>query len=263
MLFSIDLDGTLLRSDYSISEYTQNVIRDAMAKGHRILLSSGRPPRAMLPYYSLLGLSGPMACYNGALVYDPKDGSFPIKEARFSKDWLIALENRTADKLECLMCESKGKIYANKYDEVLDHFFPYKGMEAVYGPLSETLKEDCYTALFRLKKDEDQAFLKAEVEKDGNMLYRSWRNSPYAEAYIQGIDKGSALTYIQRLYGITQEETIAIGDSSNDIPMFRQAGKGYLVKNGTVGRTPEEGHYEKASFANDEDAVGRIISSLI
>ena len=38
-----------------------------------------------------------------------------------------------------------------------------------------------------------------------------------------GIDKGKALAEINRLYGVRKENVVVVGNSSNDIPMFREA----------------------------------------
>ncbi|MBR3266554.1 MAG: HAD-IIB family hydrolase, partial [Bacilli bacterium] len=58
-LIFIDLDGTLLNDSFELSPYTVKVLKEVSKKGHKVILASGRPPRAMLPYYKQLGLDTP------------------------------------------------------------------------------------------------------------------------------------------------------------------------------------------------------------
>ena len=41
-LIALDLDGTLLRPDGTISEFTQKTIKDVQNKGHQVVISKGR-----------------------------------------------------------------------------------------------------------------------------------------------------------------------------------------------------------------------------
>jgi hypothetical protein len=69
-LVATDLDGTLLRSDGSISERTQRAVTALRAAGLTHVLASGRPPRSLRLVAERLGASGLAICCNGAIVYD-------------------------------------------------------------------------------------------------------------------------------------------------------------------------------------------------
>jgi hydroxymethylpyrimidine pyrophosphatase-like HAD family hydrolase len=69
-LIFIDLDGTLLNDSFELTPCTQNVLKRISEKGHKVVLASGRPPRAILPYYEELGLKTPFIAYNGTYVID-------------------------------------------------------------------------------------------------------------------------------------------------------------------------------------------------
>ena len=84
-LIFIDLDGTLLNDSFELTPYTKDVLKRISEKGHLVVLASGRPPRAILPYYEELGLKTPFIAYNGTYVIDPNDKSFPsLKVERFA-----------------------------------------------------------------------------------------------------------------------------------------------------------------------------------
>jgi HAD superfamily hydrolase (TIGR01484 family) len=74
LLVAIDLDGTLLRSDGTLSARTVRALRDAQENGASIVLASGRHPESVEKLRAALGLTGALIAYNGALCYQPEDG---------------------------------------------------------------------------------------------------------------------------------------------------------------------------------------------
>ena len=46
----------------------------------------------------------------------------------------------------------------------------------------------------------------------------------YADCVIKGCDKAKGIEHVLEITGIKKENTIAIGDSSNDLEMFEYAG---------------------------------------
>lgn len=72
---AIDLDGTLLRDDMSISDYSKDIIRKAERRGIRIVLATGRMFDAARPKAEELGLSDtPLICYTGAWIMMSRSG---------------------------------------------------------------------------------------------------------------------------------------------------------------------------------------------
>lgn len=61
-LVALDLDGTLLRSDGSVSERT----RRALTRFAHVVLVSARPPHSVAEVAADLGLTGHAICLNGA-----------------------------------------------------------------------------------------------------------------------------------------------------------------------------------------------------
>ena len=68
-LIALDMDDTLLRPDLTISPACYSLLREAMARGIKVILASGRMYQSVQLYAEQLGLSGmPLITYNGALV---------------------------------------------------------------------------------------------------------------------------------------------------------------------------------------------------
>ena len=53
----------------------------------------------------------------------------------------------------------------------------------------------------------------------------------YLEICPKDTDKGSAVAYISQFLGVLPENTVAVGDERNDIPMIQAAHTGVAVKN--------------------------------
>ena len=68
-----DLDGTLLRSDGTVSTRTRAAVMAAEDSGLRFVIATGRPPRWIAPIVEQLGDRGLVICANGAAVYDPAE----------------------------------------------------------------------------------------------------------------------------------------------------------------------------------------------
>src|SRR5690625_3980082 len=72
-LICLDLDGTLLTDEKTISPYTKQVLNELKNQGHEIMISTGRPYRASEPYYRELAMSTPVVNFNGPFVHHPQD----------------------------------------------------------------------------------------------------------------------------------------------------------------------------------------------
>jgi seryl-tRNA synthetase len=69
-LVASDLDGTLVRTDQSVSDRTRAVLARVEDAGALFVMVTGRPPRWMAPVAEQTGHRGLAVCANGAIVYD-------------------------------------------------------------------------------------------------------------------------------------------------------------------------------------------------
>lgn len=67
-LLATDLDGTLLRHDFTVSQRTRQALQDAVQAGVAVVYATGRPPRWLPEVYEVTGLSPITVCANGALT---------------------------------------------------------------------------------------------------------------------------------------------------------------------------------------------------
>lgn len=81
-IFVTDLDGTLLRSDQTLSTFTINVLNEAIRKGYVISYATARGLLSAKAVVAAIEWSYPVVLYNGALLYDMK------REAVIDGYWL-------------------------------------------------------------------------------------------------------------------------------------------------------------------------------
>lgn len=104
-----DLDGTLLKDDKTISDYSLNIIDEFRKKGNIFVIATARPVRAAKKYMSR-GRFDAGIYHNGAIVYDKniKIGGYEIENPYIiSRNILDKFPNT------CLAIETEDVLYAN------------------------------------------------------------------------------------------------------------------------------------------------------
>ena len=259
-LIFIDLDGTLLNDSFELSPYTKDVLLKVSAKGHKVILASGRPPRAILPYYEELGLKTPFIAYNGTYVVNPNDTSFPPLKKSFPLEDVKGILSKIDFPLLNLAFEDDEKAYARIIDPFLLGYFPKVGEKIMTGKAEEYLTKDVFALIFEAEKEYDEK-IKQIVESYPPMGCRHWGTSKHCEAYYSHYDKGNAAEYIAKYYGIEPKDIIAFGDSDSDYKMLTFAKERYCVfpckSRLLLEKVP---HLEKG---NNDDAVAHKLEELL
>lgn len=258
-LIAIDLDGTLLTSDYKLTDYSIHVLNILKEHGHEIVLASGRPPRNILPYYKALSLNSPIIAYNGLLSMNPKDPTFPQFEYRIDKNLIKKILSEYEPSLKNYLIESDDRSLFLKRDERrLDPYFPY-GAFNKKERLEEVLEKDPFIAVFEAPKDIEEKISNL-TKSFPPYAYRHWSNMPYSELYIEGKDKGNALKEIAKSLQIPRENILAFGDGNNDESMISFAKNGFAIANSKSSLLLSK--YPKTIGGNDEDGVAKTLAKF-
>ena len=225
----VDMDGTLLYSGNKIGPLNKDVLRRLSKEGHMVVLASGRPWRSMKPFYEMLGCNGPVICYNGALVFDPKNKEFPAISRLFSHEMLHDIATKGKGFITSFMAEDLEDIYVSRIDNHLKKYFWYDEMNVHVGDMSKIIEKDTYTALFRTSHAHDDELARLANSYEGVTL-RHWTHSFYSELAFDDCDKGTGLAHIKSYLSFSKEDIIAFGDADNDYSMLLQAGKAFAMR---------------------------------
>ena len=263
-LLATDLDGTLLRSDRTISPRTAQAMEDARLSGVEVVWATARARHSVHELAQSCGFRGKAICANGAVVLDLADGT-PVITATTT----IAMASAAAamDRVRTLM---PGVVFAN--------IGPTRFVaEPAYAALCEFADHHRHPhemALSELLPDIDEPMVKIVArhpEVPSAELYRAavaagvdgveltHSGAPYVEMAASGVSKASALAELCAVDGISTEEVAVAGDAINDVPMLMWAGTALCPSNALPEVLALADHVLPS---NDEDGVASYLEGL-
>lgn len=258
-LIATDLDGTLLRSDRSISPRTADVLSRMSAEGRQVVLATGRPIRWLREVYDQLHEPVPAICANGAVVYDP------VADEVLRADPLAP--DRLAQVIRRLRAEVPGVSFAV---EVVDgremrHETGYpvhlqdEGVQPVDAP-EDLLSAPAVKLLARADGQDPETFVKLVTGALQGMAEATCSSySGVVEISATGVTKAAGLAWLCDRRGVSPDEVVAFGDMPNDVPMLTWAGHSVAVANADPA-VREIAH--EVAPSNDEDGVAVYLERL-
>lgn len=254
-LIALDLDGTLLKDDKTISARTKQTIELAKAEGHIVCISTGRPYRASVQYYNELALTTPIVNFNGAFVHHPLDHSFGYFHTPLDvKTAKTIIETCEAFRVNNIMVEVIDDYYLRYYDEVFIENFTLGQNPVDYGNLLKILQDDPTSVLVHPKDEHVNDLRNLLDEAHAEVVdQRSW-GAPWniIEIIRAGMNKAIGLKRIADYYHIPKERIIAFGDEDNDLEMIEFAGTGVAMKNGI---SQLKSIANDITLSNEEDGI--------
>lgn len=235
-LLALDLDGTLIGDTLRVSPRVRRALRQAIDAGVHVTLATGRSFRQTRHYAQQLGIATPLICYQGALVQDPASEAVlfccavPVPLAREFVD--LARAQRWS-----LGVVTDAGLHTERVTEGVRFF-------AEYGPIAEPVIE--VPSLDAVLSDEPIKLIVVTAEEragavsdllaahfDGRLrIVRSF--TCFVEGTNLAASKGQALAFLAQRLGVTQVETMAIGDHDNDADMVAWAGWGVAMGNASA-----------------------------
>lgn len=241
-LYVTDLDGTLLRSDTSLSDYTVNTINRLTASGVMFTYATARSFSSASPLVKRLDLSCPAVTFNGVFVIDPRNGERLIKNVYSEKSALVAADffigenipplvysfidgEERISYLESRLENIKGYIEARRGDKRLR---PVNNFKSLF---------DGDVFYFTLINPGDVKALD-EVFTSENGFARNIQKDTYDdylwyEIYNSTASKANAVLQVKELVGA--DKLVCFGDNLNDISMIKEADTGAAVSNACDG----------------------------
>ena len=224
-LFVTDLDGTLLPSGKEVSEVNLRAVREASARGVVVTIATGRMYRAALPIAKSLGVDVPIITYNGALIKSVQGKVFYTNF--LPPEHILAVLD---------FCRGRGwhvQLYSDDalyYAEENSHSRFYESAQQIRGTAVgwDGLRQrtSMVTKLLIVSDSQEETDARIRVlrpEFEGRVVVM--RSHPlYTEIINPGVSKASGLQRLAHALGIDIADTMAIGDSDNDLPMLKAAG---------------------------------------
>ncbi|MCU1355570.1 MAG: HAD-superfamily hydrolase, subfamily [Acidimicrobiales bacterium] len=258
-----DLDGTLLRTDKSVSDRTRAAIHAAEDAGILVVIATGRPPRWIPPVIDELGERGLVVCANGATVYDPARHEL-VSRIELDPDVARGLvDDLEAALPDALLGVEQGfefavdEAIATREVELLDS---WKIAGIRIGPIRSFLDQPVTKLILRLREaPEGTAARVQEIVGDRALVTHS-TSEAFLELSHPSVHKASAVERLLAESGIAPADVVAFGDMPNDLELIRWAGHGVAVGNA---HPVLKDAADEVTASNDEDGVAIVVERLL
>jgi Cof subfamily protein (haloacid dehalogenase superfamily) len=268
-LLASDLDGTLLRSDNTVSQATRDALAAAEEAGLIVVFVTGRPPRWLHEVAEATGHRGVAVSANGALTYDLHTETI-LAEHPLPPGVLAEVTNVLRAKIpQVRFALEYGLDFA--YEPEYRHDWQISPQTDQAGRRLPTPTAEDLTRLLDkpavkllakghgMPPDEFMDLVEALVGHQVTVTRSG--HSPLVEISATGITKAFGLAALADTHGIDRQQVAAVGDMPNDVPMLEWAGRSYAVANAHPTALAAAGTV--LAETNDEDAVAKLIRTLL
>ena len=242
-LLAVDIDGTLLNHEFTVSPQDAAAMRQAHTMGVEIVVATGRRHQFALHVVEQLGVDLCMISSNGAVTRSLAGERF--HRNLMPKEVCLAL-CRVMDEFRGHLVvtfdkEAKGALVLEHLDEIGTSIRRWleKNLEYIdfIAPIENALTEDPIQAMFcgtLARMQQVQHTLSASGLQDRVTVLRTEypeRDLSMVDILNYGCTKGQALERWATHRGIPREQIMAIGDNYNDIAMLEYAGVPVIMGN--------------------------------
>jgi Cof subfamily protein (haloacid dehalogenase superfamily) len=263
-LIAIDLDETLLRSDKSVCPKGAAAIREAIGKGIHVVLASSRQFASMQQISAEIGMQNQaMICADGALIMSHAESEI-WQSLTISREIALSIAQfADANNWELTVVAGEKTYYQQREGQSLGYLKDYRYI--VESNL--TMMQEAEPMRILVYEDAPISGMTTFLEAQGYLsrltvqyYYRPDDTIRSMGIFPQDANKGKALSHVCERLGIPLEETLAIGDGSNDIPMFEVAGKCVVMGNA---RDAVKQYADFVCASHDEGGVAEAIEKYV
>jgi Cof subfamily protein (haloacid dehalogenase superfamily) len=232
-LIALDLDGTLVGPDLTIRPRVRDAIAQARERGVAITIVTGRMLAAARPFAHQLGIDGALVCYQGAAIFNVTTGQV-VQMTPVRQDVTREVLAWAAERGIHAQCYLDDKLYLQSINEFSKRYTDLARVEPHLVPSLSEMFHDRPTIKIVLVDNPapSEQHLAALTSLLGDRAYLTRSNVDFVEVLDPRVNKGAALAFVADGYGATLEETLAVGDAWNDLPLLEAAGIGVAMGSG-------------------------------
>ena len=261
-IIALDIDGTLTDDRKNISNLTLEALIEAEKKGIRLVLASARPASGLFSIRDQLKMEqfgGILMSYNGGRITDCAGNTFYEISMGLTMTRRIL---RFLEELPVTVIVDDGKMFyvTDKNGYKVEYECRNNQMQCTeVGNLADWLTFSPIKILLAvdpMKIYEVQEQIRNFLPEDLTVVRTA---AFYLEIFPRRINKGQGLCDICRILKIDVRNSIAFGDSENDIPMLKAAGIGIAMKNAEMDVKKAS---DMSTLSNNEDGIPYALRAL-
>jgi len=259
-LVATDLDGTLLRSDGTVSARTREALAAATAAGAAHIVVTGRAVPWTRHVLDDLGYDGLAVCGQGAQVYHAGEHRLLTSVTLDRQIAGLAIAKIEAETGPLLLAASRDGLDG---DVLVGPGYRYEEGPLPYVPI--TSAEDLWSAplnkvYIQHPSLSDDALARVAHEAAGGLVGITMAGEGIVEILPLGLSKATGLSLAARRLGVKAADTIAFGDMPNDIAMFAWASYGVAMANA---HAELKAVADEVTSSNDTDGIAVVLDRLL
>nr|WP_046494080.1 HAD family hydrolase [Streptomyces odonnellii] len=259
-LVATDLDGTLLREDFTVSGRTREALAAITAAGAAHIIVTGRGVPWTQHILDDLGYEGLAVCGQGAQVYHAGERRLLTSVTLDRQLARLAIAKTEAETGPLALAASRdgldGAVVIGPGYQVLDGELPALFVD----DLAELWAEPLNKVYIQHPELDDDALARAARATVGGLVDVVMAGAGVVEILPLGLNKATGLSLAARRLGVTAADTIAFGDMPNDIPMFAWARHGVAMANA---HEELKAVADEITASNEDDGIAVVLEKLL
>jgi Cof subfamily protein (haloacid dehalogenase superfamily) len=260
-LVALDLDGTLIGEDLVLRPRVRSAVAAAQAQGVAVTIVTGRMFAAARPFARELAVSGPIVCYQGAAIFDVSSGAV-LRQTTVKPDIAREALQWAHDHGVHAQCYADDRLYVERIDRFSKRYTALARVEPVVVPslLDAFAERPTIKIVFVDDPEQSEQHLVALRALLGDRAYLTRSHVDFVEVVDPAVNKGEALAFVAQHHGVSLDETLAIGDAWNDVPLLDAAAIGIAM-----GSAPPElrAHADHVVAGVAHDGVAEALETYV
>jgi Cof subfamily protein (haloacid dehalogenase superfamily) len=262
-MIAVDMDGTLLKHDKTISDETLRAIKLARSKGVKLVLATGRPIEGIEKYLEeldLINIDDYAISYNGVIVQNTLTKEIISRKtiAIEDLDYLFQLSKNIGVNFHAFTNEG---LIAPNMSKYTIHECEINNLQAKIVDFN-TLDKNTEVFKFMMIGEEDE--LDEATKNLPKEVFEKYTVVRSAFCFLEFINKecnkGESIKTLANHLAIDISDVICIGDAGNDLHMIKYAGLGVAMGN-AYPEVKEVADY--ITKTNEDDGVAHVIHKFI
>ena len=244
-----DLDGTLLRSDKTISAHSIEVLRSIEEKGIQLVFATARPPRDAFRLNPDELKNNLVICYNGAVIYNNKELIYSREMPLSTTREIFKEAGRFG--LNQISTEVNDVLHSNFDVAKVFGSIPYTSVD-----LDEYAFEKTHKVMIYAEEKIPAGFIQ-DLPETCTVVVTD--QGTLCQIMPRDVSKWNSIAHVLEDLEMDQQSVIAFGDDFNDMEMIQHAGMGVAMGNAVDELKTLADH---VTVTNDQDGFAVFLRDL-